>query len=193
MHTTLYAGFADKDQAVKAAGALLDFGMDSSDVSLVSAGTETDLERYREASTFRFTQVEQARHDEAVAKDGVTVTTVADAKAAALPGAEVGLGVGLVVGLAALIVPGFGLVLGGGALAMALAGAAGTTAAGALAGAATGYMKDQGVPAETVAAYHEVVGQGGAILAVALPSNGVDESKARGLLAKYGSQNVTTH
>lgn len=193
MHNTLYATFADRDQAVKAAGALLDHGMYAADLSLVSAGTETDLERFREASAFRYTHAEAARHEESVAKHGVSVTTTADAAAGAVPGAEIGLGVGLVFGLAALIVPGFGLVLGGGALATALAGAAAVTGGGAIAGAATGYMKDQGVPAESALAYHDAVTQGGAILAVALPSNTVDVDQARGLLTKYGSQIIRVH
>ncbi len=41
--------------------------------------------------------------------------------------------------------PGVGLVVGGGALALAIGGALGTTAAGAVAGGMAGYLKDQGV------------------------------------------------
>src|SRR5205807_3633374 len=121
------------------------------------------------------------------AKQGISTTTPGDAGAGAAKGAGIGLGVGALVALASMIVPGFGLVMGGGALATAIAGAAGATAAGAVAGGVHGYLKDQGVPEDVAAIYDEAYHGGGALIAVTVPSGDIDEMKAREILAKYGA------
>jgi len=130
---------------------------------------------------------------ERAAKQGISTTTPGDAAAGAAKGAGIGLGVGVLAALASLVIPGFGLVVGGGALATAIAGAAGATAAGAIAGGVHGYLKDQGVPDEVAVDYDNAVKHGGAILALTLPSGNVDEAKAREILAKYHASNVNTY
>jgi hypothetical protein len=127
------------------------------------------------------------------AKHGISTTTAADAGAGAVKGAGIGLGVGALAALAALMVPGFGLVVGGGALAAALGGVAATAGAGAAAGAVTGYLKDQGMEDHVVTDYSDAVTSGGALLAVHLPSGDVDEATARTVLDKYGATNVNTY
>ena len=71
---------------------------------------------------------------DAAAKHGISTTTPEDAGEGAVKGTGIGLGVGILASLAALTVPGVGLVLGGGALAAALGATALTAGAGAIAG-----------------------------------------------------------
>lgn len=133
-------------------------------------------------------------HDaEGSAKHGISTTTGADAGSGAMKGAGIGLGLGILAGIASLFVPGVGLVVGGGALAAALGGAAATTAAGAVAGGVTGYLKDQGVDAHIAEDYDNVVKNGGALLAVTVPSGNVDEARVREILGKYGAANVNAY
>jgi len=127
------------------------------------------------------------------AKTGISTTTGADAGAAAITGGAVGLGVGAIAALAALLIPGIGLVVGGGALATAIGGIVATTGAGAAVGAVTGYLKDQGVEEHVAQKYGETIGTGGAILAVHVPSSSVDEPKAREVLEKYGATNINSY
>ena len=123
------------------------------------------------------------------AKHGITVTTPADAAIGAAKGAGFGLGVGALAALAALAVPGFGLIIGGGVLATAIAGIAATTGAGAVAGGVFGFLKDQGVPAHDIPKYQEVYDEGGAILSVSVDS-AVPRGEIEDVLKKYGAHLV---
>lgn len=130
---------------------------------------------------------------EATAKRGITTTTAKDAGSGAMKGAGVGLGVGAAAALVSLLVPGVGLVVGGGALAAALGGMAATAAGGAVAGGVVGYLKDQGVEEDAAREYAGVVENGGAFLSVRLPSEDVSESEVRELLIKYGATRSDIH
>jgi hypothetical protein len=125
------------------------------------------------------------------AKNGISTTTAADAEEGALKGTAWGAGVGIIAGLASLMVPGVGLVYGAGALAVAIGAAVATTAAGAVAGAVTGYLVDQGVEVNSANRYSSTISQGGALLAVTLPSGPVQEDQARTILEKYGSEHLS--
>ena len=127
------------------------------------------------------------------AKHGISTTTPEDAGAGAVKGTGIGLGVGILASLAALTIPGVGLVLGGGALAAALGATALTAGAGAIAGGTTGYLKDQGVPADAAEHYHGTVQAGGAVLSVNVPSGSVDQATAESVLSKYGAANVNAY
>lgn len=127
------------------------------------------------------------------AKHGISTTTPEDAGEGAVKGTGIGLGVGILASLAALTVPGIGLVLGGGALAAALGATALTAGAGAIAGGATGYLKDQGVPHEAAERYHGTVQGGGAVLSVNIPSGDVDQATAEAVLSKYGAADVNAY
>lgn len=133
------------------------------------------------------------RGTEEAAKHGISTTTAGDAESGAAKGAGWGLGIGIIGILASLAVPGVGWVVGGGALATAIAGAIGTTVAGAIAGGVTGYLKDQGVPDQVAATYSQNVENGGALLAVTVPSGNVDAGTAEQLLNKYGATNVSSY
>jgi uncharacterized membrane protein len=195
MSNTIYAAFNDPHQAEKAAGALLDHGLRAEDLSVVRHhGASTELHEIVNPRTG------EVRHENAVdddiestAEKGITTTTAKDAGAGAITGTAWGAGLGALAAIASLIVPGFGLVVGGGALAAALGGVAAGAGAGAVAGAVTGFLKDQGVDEDAAGHYERTVGEGGALLAVALPSNDVDETAAREILAKYGAGNVNAY
>lgn len=130
---------------------------------------------------------------DAAAKHGISTTTPEDAGEGAVKGTGIGLGVGILASIAALAVPGVGIVLGAGALASALGLTALAAGAGAVAGGATGYLKDQGVPADAAERYHGAVTAGGAVLSVAIPSGDVDQSTASAVLSKYGASDVNAY
>lgn len=180
---TLYASFADVDLAQKAAGALLDHGVEKDHLSLVShMGAE------------HIDADDDDDHDIVEnAKSGISTTTSGDAASGAMKGAGVGLGIGALAALASLFIPGFGLVTGGGALAMALGAAAGTTAAGAVAGGVAGYLVDQGVPEAAAVDYEKALEHGGAIIAISLPSGDVSRTDAEQILNKYQATNLSSY
>jgi len=134
-----------------------------------------------------------ANNTDMSAKHGLSTTTPEDAGEGAVKGTGIGLGVGILASLAALAVPGFGLVLGGGALAAAIGATALTAGAGAIAGGVTGYLKEQGVPGEAAERYHGTVQGGGAVLSVNLPSGDVDQATAQQVLSKYGAADVNAY
>lgn len=181
MRETLYASFVNYGDAQKASGALLDRGLRPEDLSAVATPSAHD------------DIVHDSARLEHGAKTGMTTTTGNDAAAGAAKGAGIGAAVGAAALVASLFVPGVGLVTGGGALATALGALAGTTAAGAAVGAVAGYLKDQGVPADVATRYEDAVTRGGAIIAVALPSAGVDRASAEGILLKYGANDVNCY
>lgn len=150
----------------------------------------TDVEDNR-----TYTHDDHAKHEHAhdiQAKQGISTTTPADAGVGAAKGAGIGLGVGILAAVASVMIPGFGLVVGGGALATAIAGAVGTTVAGAVAGGAYGYLKDQGMPEHIAAEYNKQYEAGQTIFAVQVPSNNVDRVTVEQVLGKYGASNVNT-
>jgi hypothetical protein len=130
---------------------------------------------------------------ETAAKHGISTTTPEDAGQGAVKGAEIGLGLGVLAGLAALFIPGVGLVYGAGALASALGAAALTAGAGAVAGGVTGYLKEQGVPGEAAQSYQSAIENGGAILNITLPSGVVDQATAEQVLVKYSAADMHSY
>ena len=191
MTYTIYAAFPESETAERAAGALLDHGVDPKDLTVVRSHHENSIAEEAAYKTGHL--VDNAGEVEYTAKEGITTTTAADAGAGAVQGAGWGAGIGAIAALTSLVVPGVGLVLGGGALATAIAGLAATAGGGAIAGAVTGYLKDQGVDEGMATEYERVVGTGGAIVAVSLPSNGVDEIHAREVIAKYDGALVNSY
>ncbi len=124
------------------------------------------------------------------AAGGISTTTGADAAKGALGGAGIGLGLGALLGLAALAIPGVGLVAGAGALVAGLAAATG--AAGGLAGGVFGYLADLGLPADHVKLLSEQWKTGGVILSV--QDNGVlGEQELLQVLRKYGATSAVAY
>lgn len=179
--STLYASFNDAAAAERAAGALLDHGAKQEDLSMISNRTGA-----APASTETIA-AEQA------AKTGISTTTAGDVAVGAVKGTAVGTGVGAAAFIASLFIPGVGLVTGGGALAMALAAGAGTILAGAAAGSVAGLLADQGIPDETAKRYTHTIQQGGAILAIAVPTGDLDAEQVQAVVDKYGALDLATY
>ncbi len=186
MKEVLYASFPNGEMAEKAVGALLDNGVKPEDISLIFN------EAYGKTRTGASVTLEGKDVVEN-AKGGITTTTAADAGVGAAKGAGVGLGVGTVALLASLFIPGVGLVTGAGALATAIVAAAGTTAAGAVAGGMVGFLKDQGMPEEAAFKYNQEISGGGAMIAIALPTGEVTQVTIRQILSKYQGTNLNSH
>ena len=179
---TLYASFAEVNLAQKAVGALLDHGVADQDLTLIANFVGADGQPDG-----------QMQHAVQNAKEGISTTSVSDAGAGMAKGAGIGLGVGVLAALASLFIPGFGLVTGGGALALALGAGAATTAAGAVAGGVTGYLVDQGVPADIAVDYENARANGGAIISVQLPLRGPSRADMETILTKYQASRISLH
>jgi len=176
MNTSIYASFTSPEMAERAAGALLDHGLKPENIDVIFP------QGYRLLATEAYDERRQI-HD--VAEKGITTTTLGDAASGAATGAGVGFATGALAALAAVFVPGIGLVLGGGALAAAIAGTAGATAAGAIAGGVTGFLKDQGVPDQAVEEVTNTIRVGGAVLIVTPDEDSGAPEDLERILAKY--------
>jgi len=212
MANTIYAAFADPDRAERAVGALLDHGVRPEDISVVrnhpgetisasippppvttSEGTVVSTPTSGTYAPPVTARDEDLNDIETSAKKGISITSPADAGAGAIKGTAWGAGLGVLAAIAAVTVPGFGIVLGGGALATALGAVAASAGAGAVAGAVTGYLKDQGVDEKNALHYEETIGSGGALVAVSVPSGGIDEMRVNEILTKYGATGVNSY
>lgn len=171
---TIYAKFSDPQNAEKAGGALLDHGIRAEHISIVFPNGYV-----HDSKEPTGTEMENS------AKTGISTTTTADAESGAAKGAGIGLAAGTLAALAAVFIPGVGIVLGGGAMALALGGLAGSTVAGAAAGGVTGYLKDQGVPEDQAVTYHKLVTSGGAMLTVTPTDETTDLGTIEAILRKY--------
>ncbi len=183
--STVFASFTDLESAQKAVGALLDHGATPADVSLV-ANEPTGTWRSHGA-------VINASEAEVQAKTGITTTTAGDAVIGAAKGGVVGVGVGILAALACLMIPGVGLVLGGGALATAIAGGVGVAAAGAATGGIAGYLDDQGMGPEVTTRYATAFALGSTVVSVEVPTGNLPPGFAEQMLAKYGATDVGTY
>ncbi len=181
---TIYASYANPDEAEKALGALLDHGVHPNDVSLIAS--------QHRAGTLGTNDTVEAADAEVQGKEGLSTTTGSDAAMGATKGALAGIGIGILAALAAITIPGVGLVIGGGALATALVSAGATTAAGAIAGGVYGYLEDQGMGHEVATRYADAFSRGGSIVAVSVPSGDVDAPTVESYLSKYGALNIET-
>lgn len=166
---TYVASFDDAERAADCMAALLDHGISESAMDLVANSTYGEVLAKRKRNDY----VDKAVH-------GVTTTTGADAMEGAKKGGVIGIGAGVIAGLASLIIPGYGIVVGSGALATALGSALGTGIAGAAAGGVTGYLKDMGASDQVAAEMDETIKKGGAALTVTVGDPG-----APGVLAIF--------
>ncbi len=208
MSHTLYATFATPEAAEKATGALIDQGVRAEDLSVV----RHPHEGYTSATEPSVTASNVTTPPAAIERDPTDVTATradlangdlddapvparagGDAEAGAVKGGLIGAGIGAVAVIAALVVPGVGLVLGAGALASALGGVIATAGAGAATGALVAYLKDLGLEDDVASEYRDTVESGGAILAVTVPSGAVDEDAANAVLKQFGATNVNRY
>ena len=183
MTETLFASFVNINDAERAMGALLDHGVKPKDISLVAHESHAGLvESYSASKDLELKELKDH------AEKGITTTTASDAESGAITGATLGIGFGVVAALASIFIPGFGLILGGGALSIALSGTAGATGVGAIAGGVTGYLKDQGVSEPHLASYETAFQGGGAIMGVDMDGT-MDRADFERILNKYNASN----
>ena len=174
---TIIASFDNIDRAADAMAALLDHGVAAASMDLVANSSHGEMLIKRKQNEYA---------EKAV--DGITTTTSADAAKGATTGGWVGLVGGALAGVASLVIPGYGIVVGGGALATALATAVGTGAAGAATGGVLGYLKDQGADEAVAIDIDEAIKNGGGVLTVTCShqaASGIHE-----LLNKYKANHV---
>ena len=174
--TSVFLSFNLKENAEKFVAALLDHGMTTEDISVVARDG---------GQTFTAEEVEKD------AATGITTTTAEDFSKGAVIGGSAGLGLGILVGLATLFVPGVGIVAGAGALATAIAATATTGAAGALVGGIAGYMRDMGVEGEVPDEFERDYADDYVIVAVALRADGLTSTEIANLADKYHATRTT--
>jgi len=102
--------------------------------------------------------------------------------------AVIGAGVGTLLGIAALAIPGVGPLVAAGAIASsAIPGAALTGAAiGAAAGGLTGLLKDHGVTSEDADYYEGRINEGGVFVSVNTEEAGIAKETAQDILYRNG-------
>lgn len=179
MRESLYAWFATIPDAERAYAALTDQGANQNDIT-ITIKEHNEGEHPVEASTGSATfRREEAEH-----------TPAQDAVGGAHVGAAVGVGLGALAALAALAIPGVGLVLGGGALAAAVGGVVGAGVAGAAAGGAYGFLKEHGASDEVVGNYSQATQQGGAVMSVTVPSGNLAAEEIEKVLLSSGGRDI---
>ena len=125
--------------------------------------------------------------------DGSGQVTDDDAGGDAVKGALGGAGIGALLGVAALAIPGVGPLAAAGAIASsAIPGAAAIGAgAGALAGGLTGFLKDHGVSDEDASYYEGRINEGGIFVSVDARDGDIPVDQVREILARNGGHSAT--
>jgi hypothetical protein len=163
--------FPTRDDAERAAAALLDHGVDREEMSILARGPI------------------RGEVPEPADPQAVTYTSDADVKAGAAAGAGVGSVLGLLATAVALTVPGLGPVFAAGTLAAALAtGTAMGGVAGAIAGGVYGALRDLGMGESDAQRFERGV-QAGATL-VSVHTMAMRTADIREEFAKYNASDV---
>lgn len=167
------AVFNDRDQAEKAIHELRDSGVPDSAISVIQLHDDTD-------------------HDDDVNR---TTADEGDDKASGTTkGLIAGGSLGAIAGLGALLIPGIGPFIAGGALVetLGVAGSAALTsgAVGATAGGLTGALVDYGIDSEHAAHYEKKIREGGVFVAVDTSENPSAYAPARGILRAAGGESA---
>ncbi|MGB7409284.1 MAG: general stress protein [Pontixanthobacter sp.] len=129
-------------------------------------------------------------------EDGKTKTTDGSGGEAAkdvVGKGALGGGIGAILGVAALAIPGVGPLVGAGAIAAAATGGAAVTGTvvGAVAGAIAGALEDHGVGTEDAKYYESELEKGGILVTVDTSNSKMDVADGKGVFAKHGGHNST--
>ena len=160
MKTTVSALFDNRSDASKAVRALTDSGVMRKDISMVASDAAGEYAEY---------------HGQVIPEDMPADDTVEGAASGALIG---GLG-GLLVGLAALAIPGLGPIVAAGPIAAAITGAG----IGAATGGIVGALVDLGVDEDYAGYYAEGVRRGGTLVTAHVDDSMADRTAA--ILDRY--------
>ena len=125
--------------------------------------------------------------------DGTGEVVDDDAGSDAIGGALAGAGIGAILGVAALAIPGVGPLVAAGAIASsAIPGAAAIGAGvGAVAGGLTGYLKDHGVSHDDAAYYEGHINDGGIFVSADVGEGDIDAETVRQILLRNGGHNAS--
>jgi len=182
--------FDSRAEAERAADALVDLGAERDQISLLARGEEgADAQSSMEQANHGDGMVKQGDHGEGmvepareVGDSGAALTTTDGGDVA--QGATIGAVAGIAAGLLALTVPGIGLVLAAGPLAMA-------AASGAIAGGVFGGLRDIGINEHHAQGYEEHVRGGGVLLTGVIPH--ANETQVRAVLEEHGGHDISFH
>ncbi|MCW3094741.1 MAG: hypothetical protein JWL77_359 [Chthonomonadaceae bacterium] len=152
---------------------------EAASIAALPATTSEDTLRYEDRP-----HVLDMNRDEADAASGITTTTGADAAKGVLGGAGIGVGLGILLGMAAVAIPGVGWVAGAGMLVTGLALATG--AAGGIAGGVAGYLVDLGVPEDKARLLNTHLEAGSPVLSINVTGK-LTEFEIEEILRKYGA------
>jgi hypothetical protein len=156
-----------------------------------NADYQGDVQLENEAQVEHTNAVKEAAKERAEDK-GVETHTIGDAADTVKKSAILGVGVGTLAAIATLAIPGYGLILGGGALAAAVATMAKGADSGEVAGGVANYLSEQGIPAADIPAYRKAVEEGGAILAVH-PETEADRADLEAVLRSSGAVKTSSY
>jgi len=131
--------------------------------------------------------------DRTTVSDGSGEVVDDDAGSDAVGGALAGAGIGAILGVAALAIPGVGPLVAAGAIAgSAIPGAAAIGAGvGAVAGGLTGFLKDHGVSDEDATYYEGRINDGGIFVSADVGDRSIEAETARAILLRNGGHNAS--
>lgn len=163
--------------------------------TLVSAVFDTHAEAERAVSELRSAGLNDSAVSIIAQHDGKNTRTDgagADAATDVIGKTALGAGVGTLLGIAALAIPGVGPLVAAGAIASAaVPGAALTGAAvGAALGGVTGLLTDHGVSKDDAAYYEGRINEGGVFVSVDTSTAGVSSDQASEILYRHGGHST---
>ena len=164
--------------------------------NLISAVFDTQAEAQRAVTDLRANGVEDSAIS-LIAQNGDGKNTTTDGAGEAVTDVvgktALGAGVGTLLGIAALAIPGVGPLVAAGAIAAAAVPGAAVTGAviGAAAGGLAGLLTDHGVDADDAAYYEERVNNGGTFVSVDASQSGLTADAARDILYSAGGHSST--
>ena len=131
--------------------------------------------------------------DRTTVSDGSGEVVDDDAAGDTAGGALAGAGIGAILGVAALAIPGVGPLVAAGAIAStAIPGAAVIGAgAGAVLGGLTGFLKDHGVSDDDAAYYEGRINEGGVFVSADVSDGDLDAETAREILMRTGGHKAS--
>ncbi|MEG3087529.1 general stress protein [Sphingomonas sp. PB4P5] len=157
--------------------------------NLVSAVFDNHAEAERAVSELRSAGVNDSAISIVAQHDGKNTTTDGSGETQEFVGkVAAGAGIGTILGIAALAIPGVGPLVAAGAIASAAIPAAALTGA-ALGGAAGGLekvMTDHGVSSEDATYYNDRVNDGGVFVSVDTSAAGISAEDATDVLYRLG-------
>jgi hypothetical protein len=176
MRDTLFATFVRAGDAGQTLCTLLDHGVNRQDLSVILSDPRlTAFEHGRLG-------LDRVRTDSHAPLDGGRGT----------PHWFPELDLSILATLVAPTLPGFGIILGNGTLGKTLAVMSDGTSARTVSPGSLRCLVDQGVPAESVESYYQIIREGGALVSIPVPSGTLSEFEIRSILSRNAYMTLET-